>query len=302
MILVMAFAACETDKKDEQEGQAEKLNIVCTTSQITDAARRIAGDRAKVTGLMGPSVDPHLYKASQGDIGKLTDADVIFYNGLHLEGKMTDVLKKMAKKGEQEVVAVADGIDPSELIRLEEYGDAYDPHIWFDISMWSDAVDFMSAVLEDTDTLNADFYKSNAQKFIGEIDEFSQWAHAKMDSLPLTHRVLVTAHDAFEYFGREYTVQVIGLQGISTASDYGLRDVTNLVDFIIDNKVKAVFVETSVPRRSIEAVVDGCQKRGHDVSIGGTLYSDALGAAGTPEGDYLGMYRSNVKTIYNALK
>lgn len=293
----LLLAGCQAT---QPESGTEKMNIVCTTGMIGDAVSKVAGDRATVTALMGPGVDPHLYKASQGDLQKLSQADAIFYNGLHLEGKMVEILEKVGKT--KPVIAVSDGIDESRILQLGNLTDTHDPHIWFDVQMWSEVVSYIGAGMEKLDSTHAAEYRERAAAYRDTLLALDSWVRNELSTIPKQQRVLITAHDAFSYFGRAYDVEVKGLQGISTVSEYGLKDVSDLVSFISGRKIKAVFVETSVPTKSLEAVVEGCKKRGHDVHIGGTLYSDAMGQAGTPEGEYTGMVRANVRTIVHALR
>jgi len=296
--LSVIVASCGSSKHERKAG--EPLNIVTTTGMIEDAIANIVKDSADVTALMGPGVDPHLYKATQGDLEKLTSADAIFYNGLHLEGKMGEVLGKLAVR--KPVVAVAANIDTARLQSAPEYNYAIDPHIWFDVSLWIEAVKQVNKSLNEIDSTRKDFYNKNATAYIKELEALHKWVGQEIAKIPQDQRILITAHDAFGYFGTAYNIEVRGLQGISTLSEYGLRDVSDLVDFIVENKIKAVFVETSVPQRAINAVVEGCQKSGFDVKIGGNLFSDAMGEKGTPEGTYIGMVKSNVKTIVSALR
>jgi len=295
-LFLIMISACG---KVEQKKKSGPLNIVATTGMIGDAVSNIVKDSANVTTLMGPGVDPHLYKATQGDLGLLTGADAIFYNGLHLEGKMGEVLSKLGKT--KPVIAVADNIDSTRLRSAPNYGYAIDPHVWFDISLWIEAVKEAEVALLNIDSLNADYYKKNAEEYISELQSLHIWVKKEISSIPENQRILITAHDAFGYFGEAYNIEVRGLQGISTLSEYGLRDVSELVNFIVENEIKAVFVETSVPKRAINAVVEGCRKRGFAVQIGGNLYSDAMGEEGTPEGTYMGMVRHNVNTIVESL-
>lgn len=298
ILSTLIITACgKTGKKEANEG---RLEIVTTTGMIEDAVRNIAGDSADVTALMGPGVDPHLYKATQGDLGKLSSADVIFYNGLHLEGKMGEVLEKLARL--KPVIAVAEGIPPARLRKVPEFNNNYDPHIWFDVSLWKEAVKQISNSLQEIDSSNASYYRKNTEKYLSELDSLHSWVREQIASIPEQQRIMITAHDAFGYFGEAYNIDVRGLQGISTLSEYGLRDVSELVNFIVENRIRAVFVETSVSERAINAVVEGARERGFDVKIGGNLYSDAMGEKGTDEGTYTGMVRANVETIVNALK
>lgn len=276
----------------------DKLSIVTTTGMIADAVKNIVGDHADVIALMGPGVDPHLYKATQGDLQKLTDADIIFYNGLHLEGKMGEVLEKLART--KTVVAVGSEIDESRLRTVTE--GVHDPHIWFNVDLWKEAVSVAAHTLTEKDSIHAPTYSANATIYLQQLDSLHTTILEKIKEVPEAQRVLITAHDAFGYFGDAYGVEVRGLQGISTVAEFGLKDVTELVDFIISRKIKAIFVETSVSEKSINAVIEGCQQQNWQVRIGGSLYSDAMGPAGTPEGTYLGMVSKNVDTIVSSLK
>lgn len=296
-IFVLLVVSCKNQKDDNPTDQ---LRIVTTTGMIKDAVENIVGERAQVTALMGPGVDPHLYKATQGDLQKLTDADIVFYNGLHLEGKMGEVLEKLGKL--KPVIAVSSEIPDSLLRNVPGFQGAYDPHIWFDIKLWQLAVLRISNFLLDYDSANAITYKERSDRYLVKLDSLHESVKQAILEIPEQQRVLITAHDAFGYFGDAYHIEVKGLQGISTISEFGLKDVTELVSFIINRKIKAIFVESSVSQKSIEAVVEGCRERNWNVQIGGTLYSDAMGQAGTPEGTYSGMVNANVKTIVSALK
>lgn len=278
----------------------EKIQIVATTGMIQDAVANIAGDRADVVALMGPGVDPHLYKATHGDLKRLTEADVIFYNGLHLEGKMGEVFEKLSRI--KPVVAVGEQIPKVRLRKVPGFQGAYDPHIWFDVQLWKEAVAGISDFLQKYDTAQRDAYRLRADVYMKRLDSLHAAVKNSLQEIPVEQRVLITAHDAFGYFGDAYNIEVKGLQGISTLSEFGLRDVTGLVNFIISRKVKAIFIETSVSQKSIEAVVEGCREKGWDVKIGGSLFSDAMGNAGTPQGTYTGMVTANVKTIVDSLK
>ena len=308
LCLLAALAGCGTGTNGTSERASQgtraladrKIKVTATTGMIADLARNIGGDRVTVEALMGPGVDPHLYKATQSDLEKLSGADIIFYNGLHLEGKMTDIFVKMARS--RSTVAVSEGIPPEQLREPPEFHGNYDPHIWFDVSLWMKAGETVRDELEKLDPDNAKGYDQRAAEYLAQLNELHGWVRERLLELPKEKRVLVTAHDAFGYFGRAYDVEVMGLQGISTVAEYGLRDVSHLVDTIVARKIGAVFVESSVPQRSIEAVVKGCRDRRHEVKIGGQLFSDAMGAGGTPEGTYQGMVRHNVNTIVEALK
>jgi len=302
LLLLFVLSACagEVEESAQKKEGISKLNIVCTTGMVADLAQRIGADRAEVKGLMGPGVDPHYYKASQGDLKKLSQADIIFYNGLYLEGKMEDIFNKMARS--KKVVAVSANIKKSGLLQPPEFEGHFDPHIWFDVVLWAETIDVVVAALSEADPQGADSFRQNGERYKAELGELHAWVLTQIENVSPSQRVLVTAHDAFGYFGRAYGVEVLGLQGISTVAEYGVNDVTQLVDLISERKIKAIFVESSVPERSIEAVRQGCLERGHQVEIGGTLYSDAMGGVGSGADTYIGMVRSNVETIVGALK
>lgn len=277
-----------------------EVNVVATTSMIADLVREIGGERVDVTGLMGPGIDPHLYKASAGDVTRMGEADVIFYSGLHLEGKMTDLFEQIAGRGIR-TVAVAEHIEKAKLIESTGFGGNYDPHVWFDVSLWMVAARSVEAVLSDMDSAHASIYQTNLDRYLGELQELDAYVKQRAAEVPGEQRVLVTSHDAFGYFGRAYGFDVRGLQGISTAAEAGTADVQALAAFVAERKLPALFVESSVSPRGIEAVIEAVRARGHEVRIGGNLYSDALGDPGTPEGTYTGMVRHNVDAIVNAL-
>ncbi|MDN9010904.1 metal ABC transporter solute-binding protein, Zn/Mn family [Brevibacillus laterosporus] len=299
--LVLTGCGPQATGGDTQKSQHEGTwKITTTTGMVADIVAKVGGNQVEVTQLMGAGVDPHLYKASQGDIKRIEDADIVFYSGLHLEGKMVDIFEQMSKK--KPVIAVTKQI-PKELLHADpESPDQPDPHVWFDVSLWMKAVEQVRDSLSEIDTLHKDMYHTNATNYLKQLQELHDYAKEQVATVPKEQRVLVTAHDAFAYFGKAYDIEVVGLQGISTASEYGLKDVQNLVTTLVDRKIKAVFVESSVPKRSIEAVVEGASAKNHNVVIGGELFSDAMGTPGTPEGNYIGMVKHNVDTIVSALK
>lgn len=296
-VTLVGCGGSESTSTGEPDG---KLVVTTTIGMITDVTREIAGEHAEVRGLMGPGVDPHLYKATQGDLAKLSDADLILYNGLHLEGKMADVLVQMAQR--VRTVQVTDEI-PQDLLREPpEFAGQYDPHVWFDVTLWSMVAERIAKALAEADPQHAEEYRSNAETYLAELEQLDVYAREQIATIPKEQRVLVTAHDAFGYFGRAYDIEVMGLQGISTAAEYGLQDLTRMVDVIVERNIKAVFVESSVSPKSIEALARGVEDKGGTVKVGGQLYSDAMGEAGTPDGTYIGMVRHNVDTIVEALK
>lgn len=298
ILLLLVFISCSESPSTKKK--SNKVLIVTTTGMIGDAVKSIVGDQADVISLMGPGVDPHLYKATQGDLDRLQKADVIVYNGIHLEGKMSEILEKLASK--KIVIAMGDGISKNRLRLLDVKAQVYDPHIWFDVALWKDAVAAMANTLSIKDSSLTSTIQKNTPLYLAALDSLDLEVKKNMVLIPKAQRVLITAHDAFGYFGMAYDTEVRGLQGISTVSDFGLNDVTQLVNLIVDRKIKSVFVETSVSDQSIQAVLDGCRQKGHRIEIGGTLFSDAMGAANTSEGTYIGMVRKNVYTIVRALK
>jgi manganese/zinc/iron transport system substrate-binding protein len=276
-----------------------RIRAVATTGMIADLLGEIGGGRIQVTCLMGPGVDPHLYKASEGDVIRMAAADVIFYNGLHLEGKMADVFERLGKR--IRTVAVTDGIPRDRLLRPPGFEGAHDPHVWFDVSLWKECVAHAARALSDMDPTHADLYRVSAGTYLEKLSDLDAYVRNRASGVPQKQRVIITAHDAFNYFGRAYGFEVRGLQGISTVAEAGTADINALVRLILANRIPAVFVETSVPVRYIEALQEAVEAGGFRLRIGGSLYSDALGNPGTPEGTYIGMVRHNVDTIVSAL-
>lgn len=298
LIAILVFTGCDP-KEQPDTSTGEKLRIVTTIGMITDVVRNVGGERVDITGLMGPGVDPHLYKPSAGDVQRLTSAQIIFYNGLHLESKMADILAKMS--GNTKTVAVTDGVDRSLLLTPPEFEGQSDPHLWFDVTLWMKAVERIRDTLSAFDSDNTLMYWTNAERYLAKLAELHEYVKAQAERVPPEQRVLVTAHDAFNYFGKAYGFEVRGLQGISTATEAGIVDVQELATFIAERRIPAIFVESSVSSRSLEAVRAAVNAKGFDVKIGGELFSDAMGDAGTPEGTYIGMVRHNIDTIVTAL-
>jgi manganese/zinc/iron transport system substrate-binding protein len=296
LLVLAGLFSCKNEKQSNG-----KLNIVTTTTMITDLVKNIGGDKINIQGLMGSGVDPHLFKASEGDVSKLANADLIFYGGLHLEGKLVEVFEKM---GHQNIktIAVSDALDQTTLISSELFPGNHDPHIWFNVEYWIQITQYVADQLAEADPENKVFYEENAKTYIQKLTALEEKLKSTIETLPKEKRILVTAHDAFSYFGKKYGFEVVGLQGLSTATEAGVQDVQKLAAFIIDKNVKAIFVESSVPKRTIEALQAAVKSKGFDVIIGGTLYSDALGNQDTIEGTYIGMFEFNVNTIVNALK
>lgn len=296
MLTLLSFSACKEDKSTNSN-----LNIVTTTTLITDLLNQIGGDQVNIQGLMGSGVDPHLYKASAGDVTKLTNADLIFYSGLHLEGKLVDVLEKMQNQ-RIETIAVSDALDKNTLIGSEYFSSNYDPHIWFDVHNWELITNYVVQKLSEANPENKAIFEENGKNYLEALKSLDTEIKTIISTLPTEKRILVTAHDAFSYFGQAYGFEVVGLQGLSTTTEAGVQDVQNLSNFIIQKKIKAIFVESSIPQRTIEALKAAVNSKNYHVEIGGTLYSDALGNAGTVEGTYIGMFKYNVNTIVNALR
>lgn len=300
LVSLVVVACSSNDGSKKSDSNNGKLNIVATTGMIADMVSIIGGDNVAVKGLMGPGVDPHLYKASAGDVAYLSKADVIFYNGLHLEGKMGEIFEQMNKRGIS-TVAVTDSVNRENLLAPPEFKGNYDPHIWFDVDLWSDTVGTVTQTLVEIDPENVDEYNKNAENYLKELADLNDYVQQRANSLPQDKRVLITAHDAFNYFGRGYGFEVKGLQGISTESEAGTADVQSLAAIIVERQIPAIFVESSVPPRYIEAVQAAVKSKGFDVRVGGELFSDAMGNPGTPEGNYIGMVRHNINTIVDAL-
>jgi manganese/zinc/iron transport system substrate-binding protein len=274
--------------------------VVTTCGMVTDIVREVAGEHARVVGLMGEGVDPHLYRPTRDDVARLLEADVVFYAGLMLEGRMTDTFLKVARKGTP-VFAVTELLDEKFLLEPEEFQGHTDPHVWMDVQGWIQAVEVVSRSLSEVDPEHRAAYEASAARYQAELEELDAFAKKVLGTIPAERRVLVTAHDAFNYFGRAYNVEVIGVQGISTESEAGVADINRLVDLLVKRKIPAIFVETSVSNKNVQALVEGCRARGHAVRIGGTLFSDAMGAPGSYEGTYIGMIDHNVTTITRAL-
>jgi manganese/zinc/iron transport system substrate-binding protein len=301
MLLGFGLTACTvTDEIAAEDLSNRPVNVVATTGMITDIAAIVGGDRVQVTGLMGPGVDPHLYKATESNVAALQNADIIFYNGLHLEAQMTGIFERMNDLGIR-TAAVTDNIDRDRLLAPPEFEGNYDPHVWFDVTMWMRAVELVRDTYQEMDPTHAATYEENAAALLADLEALHAYVQEQAGRVADEQRVLVTAHDAFNYFGQAYGFEVRGLQGISTESEAGTADVQMLTDFIVQRQIPAIFVESSVPQRNIEAVQAAAEAQGFNVIIGGELFSDAMGTPGTSEGTYMGMVRHNVDTIISAL-
>jgi manganese/zinc/iron transport system substrate-binding protein len=274
------------------------FKVAATVGMLADIVRNLAGDRATVTQIIGAGVDPHVYNPTRSDLATLLKADVTFYVGLLLEGQMGDALEKIAKR--RQVINIGDRL-PTEFL-LEDAGAGHpDPHVWMDVQGWIQAVAAVSAALSEFDPTNAVRYKANAGAYTAQLTELDAYAKKVMASIPTDRRVMITAHDAFNYLGRAYGIEVVGIQGLSTESEAGLKDINRIVGLLVAQQIPAVFVETSVSDKNVKALIEGAAARGHRVKIGGELFSDAMGKAGTYEGTYIGMIDHNVTTITRAL-
>ena len=296
-VLIGGLTGCNNSAS---ENTNDKLSVVTTTTLLADLAKVIGGDDINVEGLMGPGIDPHLYKASAGDVTRMQEADLIFYNGLHLEGKMGEIFENLETNGKL-IFEIAKGLPKEELIMLED-GNIHDPHVWFDVSLWKNAARVVKDGLIELDNTKKDIFIDRYESYIKQLDELHLYVQNRSLELDENQRVLITAHDAFNYFGKAYGFEVKGLQGISTASEAGTGDVRDLADFIVERQIKAVFVESSVPKKNIEALQEAVAARGFDVKIGGELFSDSLGSPDTEAETYLGTVKSNIDTIVDALK
>lgn len=298
---IVSWRLGASDRGSEQEQRpADVLNVVATTGMIADVVRNVGGPHVRVHQLMGTGVDPHLYKATRSDMAAMLNAGIVFYNGLRLEGKMTDALERVAAAGHA-VHAVTQLLDPSYVLAMNGQREHADPHVWMDPTAWAKAVEVISDKLAERDPANARDYRAAAEAYLAQLDALDRYAASAFASIPKEHRVLVTAHDAFNYLGRRYGIEVKGIQGLSTESEAGLKRVEDLVDLLATHEIPAVFVESTIPDRSVRALVAGAAARGHAVKIGGELFSDAMGAPGSYEGTYIGMIDHNVTVIAGAL-
>lgn len=275
------------------------IQASATVGMVADLVRNVGGEHVAVKQIMGAGVDPHLYKATRDDVQALLDADAVFYSGLMLEGKMTDALVKVSRG--KPVVAVTELLDEASLLEPVDFNGHFDPHVWMDVAAWSRGVDAVATALANFDPPHAEQYVSNAKAYQAQLAALHEYGQQSIGSIPRDQRVLITSHDAFNYFGRAYDLDVQGVQGLSTESEAGLRRINELVDLIVNKNVKSVFVETSVPRRNIEALVEGVRSRGKEISIGGELFSDAMGREGEYEGTYIGMLDHNITLVTRAL-
>jgi len=309
MLFLLALAVgCADSGADSRAPNGEQstgfrgeypIEVVATVGMVADIVRNVGGEHVDVRQMMGSGVDPHLYKATRDDVRMLTSADAVFYNGLMLEGKLADTLVKIARK--KPVVAVTESLDESMLLEPDDLEGHYDPHVWMDVSAWARTVDVVENTLSEFDPEHAAEYEANAETYLTQLAELHDYGRRAIESIPEESRILITSHDAFNYFGRAYNLDVQGVQGLSTESEAGLQRVNALVDLLVKKDVKAVFVESSVPPKNIEAIIEGARSKGHEVNVGGTLYSDAMGEVGTYEGTYVGMLDHNITRVTRAL-
>lgn len=298
--LIILLSGCSRQVTDEVSAK-DTLNVVATTTMLADLSRIIGGEEVTVNGLMGPGIDPHLYQASAGDVTLLQTAEVVVYNGLHLEGKMSEIFENLDRQ-KVFVLSIEEGLDKSMLLMSEDDSNVYDPHIWFDVTIWKQAAQVVSDGLKEADPEHSGTYEENLKNYLKELEELDSYIRDRTLELPEEQRVLVTAHDAFQYFGKAYGFEVRGLQGISTDSEAGTADVSALADFIVDRQIKAIFIESSVPPKTIEALQSAVKAKGFQVSVGGELYSDSLGGENSGAETYILTLRSNIDTIVDALK
>ncbi len=297
--LLSCCLSCTGSEQKNADLSQRTIQVVTTTGMIADAVTNVGGDRVQVKSLMGPGVDPHLYKASEGDVNRMMNADILFYNGLHLEGKMAEIFEKMETR--VKTAAVTHGLHNYLLLEPSTFKGNYDPHVWFDVTLWMQIVEYIRDSLIALDPSNMPVYWFNAQDYLLKLSELQKHVISQSQKVPLQKRILITAHDAFNYFGRAYDFEVRGLQGISTSAEAGTGDVQSLAQYIVGNQIPAIFVETSVPPRYIDALQAAVKSQGFDVKIGGSLYSDAMGDPKTEDGTYIGMVRHNIDTVVNSL-
>lgn len=301
---LLLLSGCEGSQTASMSGDSDApvsypIEVVCTVGMVADLVRNVGGEHVNVTQMIGSGVDPHLHKATRDDVAKLMQADIVLYSGLMLEGKMVDTLVNMARK--KPVAPVTEGLPADVLLEPDSMGGHMDPHAWMDVSAWSHCVGIVAAELSAFDPQHASDYSAAAAAYQAKLAELHQYGVARIASIPADSRVLITSHDAFNYFGRAYGIEVLGVQGLSTESEAGLQRINELVDLIVSRKIRAVFVESSVSSKNIEALIEGAATRGQDVVIGGELFSDAMGAQDTYEGTYVGMLDHNITLVARGL-
>jgi len=297
LFLSFTLSSC---KSSQESVTSDQLRIVCTTGMITDVVSQVADGRAEVLGLMGAGIDPHLYKPTRSDIARLTSADIVFYNGLFLEGKFADAFLRLGRAGIP-VHALTEMLDTSWLLSDEEDRSRSDPHLWMDPLAWKEVVKHARDAMIELDSEGAELYSKNADALIQKIRELHEYSEQVLSTIPENSRILITAHDAFQYFGRRYNIEVEAIQGLSTESEAGVLDIERLVSLLVSRQIPSVFIESTVSDRNIRALIEGARAQQHEVKIGGELFSDAFGPAGTYRGTYIGMIDHNVTTIAREL-
>lgn len=296
--MISILNACTSDI--DSDTQSSTLNVITTTTMLYDLTTVIGGENIVCTGLMGAGIDPHIYTASAGDVTKLNQADVVVYNGIHLEASMGQVLSQLNNKT---VICIEDSFTDGDLLTIYEDGEeVFDPHVWFDVSLWSKVAIHIATSLSTADPENAQSYNDNLQGYLQELSELEQYITDRVSELEPEQRVLITAHDAFGYFGNAYNFKVMGIQGMSTEVEASTSDVSTLANFIAENKIKAIFTETSISSKNIQALQEAVSAQGFEVGIGGELYSDSLGDSSTGHDSYIATVKSNIDTIIDALK
>jgi manganese/zinc/iron transport system substrate-binding protein len=306
MLAAICPGCNRSDSEPSPDGKSmAPLRVIATTTMIADLVKSVGGGNIEVKGMMGPGVDPHLFKPTASDITELQGADVIFYSGLHLEGRMAELFSKLENRGKT-AVAVTSSIPNEKLLTPAEFEGNPDPHVWGDADLWKFTIDPVVETLSNAAPQHAKAFKTNGERYAAMLSELDAWAKSRAGELPESRRILITSHDAFNYLGRAYGFQVVGVQGISTVTEAGLADIARVVDFIRERGVKAIFVESSVPRATIERI-----SRESGAEVGGELFSDAMGTPGEMEtaggetydvGTYPGMLKHNINTAVDSLR
>lgn len=299
--VLFLLSACGVGSESAESEINQKVNVVATTTHVRDLAEQVGGEHVEVVGLMGPGVDPHEYQPSASDVDKLTQSDVTIYNGLHLEGMFSSVFEEL-NRIDKPTLELASGLDDEMILRSDEEDLEYDPHIWFSVENWKQSADYVAEFLGKHDPEHKADYLNNARAYKEELDDLNDYILSRVEEIPSDKRYLVTAHDAFQYFAADYDFEVIGIQGLNTQSEAGTRDISELASFIADKELNAVFVESSVSTRNIEALIEAVRSQGHTVELGGELYSDALGSPEDDTDTYINMYKANIDTIVDGLK
>ena len=298
LVLLIAGGQAATAQETPQACEAVSVHAVTTVGMVADVVKNVGGSCVEITQLMGPGVDPHLYRASEGDVLRLLNADIVFYSGLHLEARLAELFVEMQPI--KTTVPVAEAI-PEEMRLRDPNFNQLDPHVWMNVALWAYTVGSTRDALIAYDPAHEDYYTANAEAYLLQLEELDAYVREQIERIPEQQRVLVTAHDAFQYFGQGYGIEVFAPQGITTATEAGVNDIRRTIELLVSRNIPAVFVESSVPPDIVEAIVAGAEALGQHISIGGQLFSDAMGADGTPEGTYIGMIRHNVDTIVAAL-